>query len=73
MTFNMPRKIPLSADVDIIIDSRCFMCNRCDSETQEADLAEDLVVDGEMFYCYVIWETLLVERILLQNLRIKSG
>ena len=35
----------------IIIDSRCFMCNRCDSTTQEADLTEDLVVDGETFGC----------------------
>ena len=33
----------------IIIDSRCFMCNRCDSATQEANLAKDLVGDGEMF------------------------
>ena len=23
------------------------MCNRCDSTTQEVDLTEDLVVDGE--------------------------
>ena len=52
------------------------MCNRCDSAIQEADLAEDLVVDGETFGCvkiYVIWKTLLVERILLQHLRINSG
>ena len=25
------------------------MCNRCDSTTQEADVAEDLVVHGETF------------------------
>ena len=25
------------------------MCNRCDSTTQEANLTEDLVVDGETF------------------------
>ena len=30
------------------------MCNRCDSITQEADLTEDLVVDGEMFWCVKI-------------------
>ena len=27
------------------------MCKRCDSKTQEADLTEDLVVDGETFGC----------------------
>ena len=27
------------------------MCNCCDSTTQEADLAEDLVVDGETVEC----------------------
>ena len=30
------------------------MCNRCDSKIQEADLAEDLVVDGETFGCVKI-------------------
>ena len=35
----------------IIIDSGCFMCNRCDSTTQEADITEDLVVDEETFGC----------------------
>ena len=30
------------------------MCNRCDSTTQEADLTEDLVVDGETFGCVKI-------------------
>ena len=27
------------------------MCNRCDSTTQEDNLDEDLVVDGETFGC----------------------
>ena len=27
------------------------MCNRCDSAVQQADLAEDLVVDGETLGC----------------------
>ena len=31
------------------------MCNRCDSTTQEADLDEDLVVDGETFECVKIY------------------
>ena len=30
------------------------MCKRCDSTTQEADLSEDLVVDGETFGCVKI-------------------
>ena len=30
------------------------MCNRCDSTTQEANLDEDLVVDGEMVGCVKI-------------------
>ena len=49
------------------------MCNRCDSTTQVTDLTEDLVVDGEMVGCVKILcylETLLVERILLQQYRI---
>ena len=29
--------------------SSCFMCNRRDSTTQEADLTEDLFVDGDKF------------------------
>ena len=37
------------------------VCNSCDSTTQEADLI------------YFIWETLLVERILVHQLGIKSG
>ena len=36
-------------------DSRCFMCNYCDSTTQDADLREDLVVDGEMVGCVKIF------------------
>ena len=35
----------------IIIDSRCFVCNRCDSATQQVDLAEALAVDEETFGC----------------------
>ena len=27
------------------------MCRRCDGTIQEADLAEDLMVDGEMYGC----------------------
>ena len=30
------------------------MWNRCDSTTQEANLTEDLVVDGETFGCVKI-------------------
>ena len=30
------------------------MCNRCDSTTQEAVLAEDLVIDEERFGCVKI-------------------
>ena len=28
-----------------------FMCRRCDGTIQEADLAEDLMVDGETYEC----------------------
>ena len=28
-----------------------FMCRRCDKKIQEADLAEDLMVDGETYVC----------------------
>ena len=28
-----------------------FMCRRCDGTIQEADLAKDLVVDGETYGC----------------------
>ena len=28
-----------------------FMCRRCDWTIQEADLAEDLMVDGETYRC----------------------
>ena len=41
-----------------------FRCNRCDGTIQEADLAEDLMVDGNIWLCedfFVIWETLLLE------------
>ena len=35
-----------------------FMCRRCDGTIQEVDLAEDLMVDGEMYeyvksFCYL--------------------
>ena len=30
------------------------MCKRCESTTEEADLAEDLVVDGDTFKCVKI-------------------
>ena len=30
------------------------MCKRCDRTSQEGDLAEDLVVDGEAFGCVKI-------------------
>ena len=29
------------------------MCNRCDSTTQEADLAEDLVIYGETYGFFI--------------------
>ena len=51
-----------------------FRCRQCDETIQEADPAEDLMVDGEMYECvefFVIWETLLmemVEQILLLQL-----
>ena len=51
-----------------------FRCRRCDGTIQEVDLAEDLMVDGEIYECvraFVIWETLLMEmvvRILLLQL-----
>ena len=28
-----------------------FICRRCDGTIQEADLAEDLIVDGETYEC----------------------
>ena len=30
-----------------------FRCRRCDGTIQEADLAEDLMVDGETYACYL--------------------
>ena len=51
-----------------------FKCRRCDGTIQEADLAEDIKVDGETYGCvksFVIWETLfmeMMERILLLQL-----
>ena len=60
-------------DLSLVADG--FRCKRCDRTIQEADLAGDLVVDGETYGCVknflVIWETLLmemVERILLLQL-----
>ena len=42
-----------------------FRCRRCDVTIQEADLAEDLMVDGETYECvnsiFFIWKTLLME------------
>ena len=46
------------------------MCNRCDSATQEADIAEDVVIDGETFGCVKI---LLSGRHSWKQLRNKSG
>ena len=48
----------------------CRWCMRCDGTIQEANLAKDIVMDGET-YGSVIWETLLmdmVERSLLLQL-----
>ena len=36
-------------DLSRVADS--FMCRRCDGTTQEADLTEDLMVDGETYGC----------------------
>ena len=55
-------------NLSLVIDG--LSCKRCDGTIQEADLAKDLVMDGET-YGSVIWETLsmdMVERILLQPL-----
>ena len=55
-------------NMSLIVDG--LRCKRCDGTIQEADLAKDLVMDGET-YESVIWDTLLmdmVERILLQHL-----
>ena len=36
-------------DLSLVVDS--FRCEQCDITIQEADLAEDLVVDGETYGC----------------------
>ena len=36
-------------DLSLVADS--FRCKRCDGTIQEADLAEDLMVDGETYGC----------------------
>ena len=36
-------------DLSLVADG--FKCKRCDESTQEADLAEDLVLDGETYGC----------------------
>ena len=43
----------LSRVADSIRSRRCdgFCCMRCDDTIQEADLAEDLMVDGETYEC----------------------
>ena len=38
-----------SGDLSQVADG--FMCRRCDGTIQEADLAEDLMVDGETYGC----------------------
>ena len=39
----------VSGEFLLLVDG--FRCKRCDSTIQEADLVEDLVVDGEMYGC----------------------
>ena len=61
----------MCGDLSWVADS--FRCRRCDRTIQDVDLAEDLMVDGDICMCraFVIWETLLmemVERILLMPL-----
>ena len=46
----------MRGDLSQVDDS--FMCRRCDGTIQEVDLAEDLMVDGEMYeyvksFCYL--------------------
>ena len=36
-------------DLSLVVDG--FRCKRCDSTIQEADLAEDIIVEGEMYDC----------------------
>ena len=38
-----------SGDFPLVADG--MRCNRCNGTNQEADLAEDLVVDGETYVC----------------------
>ena len=49
-----------SGDLSLVVDR--FRCNRCDGTIQKADLAEDLVVDGETYGCvksfYYLGDTL---------------
>ena len=62
----------LRCDLSRVADG--FRGRRCDGTIQEVYLAEDLMVDGEIYECvksFFIWETLLmetVERILLPQL-----
>ena len=51
------------------------MCVRCDCIIQEADLAEDLMVDGDTYGCVksFIWETSLGGADLAATARIKNG
>ena len=37
--------------VDLLQVSDSFRCRQCDVTIQEADLAEDLMVDGETYEC----------------------
>ena len=39
----------IRCDLSLLADG--FRCNRCDGTIQEADLAGDLVVDGETYGC----------------------
>ena len=39
----------MRADLSRVAD--CFRCKRCDGTIQEADIAEDLMVDGETYEC----------------------
>ena len=43
---------------DLSLVANSFRCKSCDGTIQEADLAEDLLVDGETYGCvksFVIW------------------
>ena len=39
----------IRGDLSLVVDG--FRCKRCDRTIQEADVAEDLVVDGETYGC----------------------